>query len=307
VLAGVSLALAPFPVAAQGTAADYQRSTTIDQRFEGLVVDVMEDPHWIEDSDRFWYRKSVTGGARFVLVDAVAGTKEPAFDHARLASGLSAASGLEYGATALPFEEFTYEEDGGHITFSVEGTGWRCSLTDHRCVDTGPVPARGFGRRGRPDPLGGPGPSGRFGTYPVETPWEDGWGNGADVLEVLSLQQQGRGAVPSENAEPSPDGRLEAYIQNYNVHVRPVGEEEGAPLSHDGSEGNFYTLRSVAWSPDSRKLVAYQTIPGYRREVKYVISSPTDQLQPRDSVRFYQKPGDVLDLRQPVLFDVGAR
>jgi hypothetical protein len=298
--------LAPVPLGAQGTAADYQRSATIGQRFEGLVVDVMEEPHWIGDSDRFWYRKSVTGGARFMLVDAAAGAKEPAFDHARLAAGYSRASGTSVDPVGLPFREFAYEDDEQAITFGVGGTGWRCSLTDYRCVDTGPVPARASRFGGVPgddsptDPLGAPSP------YPTETPWEDGWGNGADVLEVLNFQQQGRGAEASQGVETSPDGQLEAYIQNYNVYVRPVGGEEGTPLSHDGSEGNFYTLRSVAWSPDSRKLVAFRTIPGYRREVKYVISSPTDQLQPRDSVRFYQKPGDVLDLRQPVLFDVSS-
>jgi hypothetical protein len=43
--------------------------------------------------------------------------------------------------------------------------------------------------------------------------------------------------------------------------------------------------------------------PGYRREVHYVESSPEDQLQPKHSTLRYAKPGDVLDLQQPVLFD----
>jgi len=123
---------------------------------------------------------------------------------------------------------------------------------------------------------------------------------------VLEQQQQGRGGGESAEWETSPDGRLEAYIRNYNVWVRPAegDDDEGRPFSYDGSEGNFYTLQSLEWSPDSRKLVGYRVVPGYRREVHYVISAPTDQLQPRDSSRFYRKPGDVLDVRRPVLFDV---
>jgi dipeptidyl aminopeptidase/acylaminoacyl peptidase len=40
--------------------------------------------------------------------------------------------------------------------------------------------------------------------------------------------------------------------------------------------------------------------------VNYVQSSPTDQLQPKLDSRYYQKPGDVVDLDQPVLVDVAA-
>jgi hypothetical protein len=41
--------------------------------------------------------------------------------------------------------------------------------------------------------------------------------------------------------------------------------------------------------------------------VRYVISSPPDQVQPKYMERFYAKPGDVLDLQQPTLFDVETR
>jgi dipeptidyl aminopeptidase/acylaminoacyl peptidase len=41
--------------------------------------------------------------------------------------------------------------------------------------------------------------------------------------------------------------------------------------------------------------------------VHYIESSPTDQLQPKYSSREYPKPGDVLDIAAPVLFDVANR
>ena len=47
--------------------------------------------------------------------------------------------------------------------------------------------------------------------------------------------------------------------------------------------------------------------PGYRREVHYVESSPTEQLQPKHYTRDYAKPGDTVDIAQPVLFQVEAR
>jgi len=105
----------------------------------------------------------------------------------------------------------------------------------------------------------------------------------------------------------SPDGKWEALINNYNVVVRAAGSHDLTFLSTDGSEGNYYEPRSIVWSPDSNRLAAYRVRPGYKREVHYVESSPEDQLQPKYTSIIYAKPGDTLDLEQPVLFDIAAK
>ena len=78
-------------------------------------------------------------------------------------------------------------------------------------------------------------------------------------------------------------------------------------LSTDGSEGDAYTLNSIRWSPDSKKLAAFRRRPGYQRLVHYVESSPTDQVQPKHTTNFYRKPGDVVDFDHPVIFDVQTK
>jgi dienelactone hydrolase len=121
------------------------------------------------------------------------------------------------------------------------------------------------------------------------------------------------GQAPAEApADPqvcgSFDGKWDALVENFNVFLRPAGStERPTALSLDGSEGNYYTLRSIAWSPDSKKLVAYHTRPGYDRQVHYIESSPTDQLQPKHSSISYRKPGDALDIAYPALFDAATR
>jgi enterochelin esterase-like enzyme len=78
-------------------------------------------------------------------------------------------------------------------------------------------------------------------------------------------------------------------------------------LSYDGSEGNVYKLGSIVWSPDSKRLVAYRTRPGYVRKIQYIESSPVDQLQPKYSSFEYTKPGDALDVEMPVLFVIDGK
>ena len=88
------------------------------------------------------------------------------------------------------------------------------------------------------------------------------------------------------------DGKWDALIENYNVFLRPAGTTgQATALSLDGSEGNYYTFRSIAWSPDSKKLVAYHTRPGYDRQVHYIESSPADQIQPKHTLDLLPQAG----------------
>jgi len=261
------LLLSPAALSAQGTRADYERAYALNQRFEGLLVNAPEAPGWIEGTRHFWYRRSVPGGNQFVLVDATSRQKRPAFDHERLARALSSARDTAYTAVRLPFNRIAFVDGERSIEFTAADSVWRCGLADYACRRTGPAPR--FGGRGGPPP--------------------------------------GSQGAPAATPRGSPDGKWEALIVNYNVHVRAPGATTSTALSSDGSEGNAYTLQSVAWSPDSRKLAAYRVKPGYQRIVRYVESSPADQLQPKYMERVYAKPGDVLDVDQPVLFDVAAR
>ena len=109
--------------------------------------------------------------------------------------------------------------------------------------------------------------------------------------------------APDNRPKRSPDGKSEAFVNNYNIVVRQVGGAIKA-LSNDGSEGDPYDPESIVWSPDSTKLAAYRVRPGYRRIVYRVESSPDDQVQPKLLSQLYVKPGDAVDLDQPRVFHV---
>jgi dipeptidyl aminopeptidase/acylaminoacyl peptidase len=264
----LGLMLMPVTLPAQGRLEDYERADSLRGRLQGLAVDVPERANWIDSTSRFWYRKSVQGGYEFELVDAATLTKKPAFDHRRLADSLSSASGEKYTALKLPFIAITFVDKEKAIEFAAGDSRWRCNLADYTCRKLGAAE-----RRGRGFGLGGP---------PVQA---------------------------QDQPKASPDGKWEAFIRNFNVYVRSKEKDkkEDFTLSYEGAEGNYYTLQSILWSPDSKKIVAYRTKPGYHRKIQYIESSPVDQLQPKYSSIEYAKPGDVLDVDIPVLFVLEGR
>src|SRR5687767_1039870 len=209
----------------------------------------------------------MANGFEFVTVDADTQERQPSFDHRRLADALSRASGRAYSATRLPFQNFTFNDQLSAIEMTIEGARWTCALADYACR-TPEVPRPGEIRRGISGPV------------------------------------RGDPSAVTPRPRMSPDGKWMAFIDNYNVAIRPFGGDKRMILSTDGSEGNYYEPASIVWSPDSSKIAAYRIRPGYRRLVHYVASSPEDQLQPQHWAMQYAKPGDQLDLEQPVLFDV---
>ena len=266
----LGLALVPSATTAQVTRADYDRAQALSSTFEALAVNVPDTPTWIGTTHRFYYRRLRPDGYEFVTVDADIRQKQPSFDHARLADALSKAANRTYVASRLPFQGFTFNEALSAIDLTIDGARWTCVLADYSCR-TPELPRPGDIRRGITGPV--------------------------------------RGDLSTVTPRPrlSPDGQWMAFIDNYNVAIRPVGGDKRISLSTDGSEGNYYDGASIVWSPDSTKVAAYRVRPGFRRLVHYVSSSPEDQLQPQHWAIQYAKPGDQLDLEQPVLFDVRSR
>lgn len=114
----------------------------------------------------------------------------------------------------------------------------------------------------------------------------------ADAV-CTKVEGPGSGNSPGNRPQPpvrSPDGKWEASIQNYNLVVRPIDSRDMTVLSTDGSEGNYYNARTIVWSPDSTKIAIYRVRPGYRREVRYVESSPEDQIHRSSRRLFTQNP-----------------
>jgi dipeptidyl aminopeptidase/acylaminoacyl peptidase len=137
-LASLGFSAVCIPVFAQQalTAADYQRA----EKFMGYNTSPLMfhsvRGHWLPD-DRFWYRDVGPDGSEFVLFDAAHPTRQPAFDHAKIAAALSAASGKTYTAMHLPFMSFDFTPDGKSISFTLQTKHWTCDLQGTLCAADG--------------------------------------------------------------------------------------------------------------------------------------------------------------------------
>jgi len=243
-------------------------------------------PHWFANETKFWYRNDLKGGTKeFVLVDAEKGTRSLAFDHAKLAAGLSKAADAEFPADRLPFNDIDFMDDGT-LRFDAHGKEWKCDLESYTCTilttprkkkpQTAPTPIR----------EDSPGP---------ESPWVD------PAREIpVSYQQPKRDLDRAR----SPDGNWTAIVKDFNVVIRDANGNE-TQLTKDGKDGRAYGR--VSWAPDSKALVAFRIEPGDRKEVYLIESSPPGGGRAKLTSRPYDLPGDKFPTYELHLFDATAK
>ena len=68
-------------------------------------------PTWFPGTDSFWYAEVTGAGVEYLVVDAAAQTRAPAFDQAAVADALAAALGIPVAAGALPVSAIERADD----------------------------------------------------------------------------------------------------------------------------------------------------------------------------------------------------
>ena len=109
---------------------------------QGLVRNTSVEPNWIADTEQFWYRRESKFGPEYILVNTLEGTKEPAFDHERLADAISAATGKAVAANDLDFTELEFSRDSRQLSGQLAGQVIQCDLETMKC-SAQPIPKPG--------------------------------------------------------------------------------------------------------------------------------------------------------------------
>jgi dipeptidyl aminopeptidase/acylaminoacyl peptidase len=231
----------------------------------------MVTPHWIEKSDRFWYRNETAHGPEFIVVDPDKASRQLAFDHTRLADALSVASGEHYTADRLPFDSFTFGDGDRTVQFNVGKDRWICTLSGYECKRSGEVQ--------RPSPAEELSPDGRWAAFLQD--------HNLYVREVATrknVQLTSDGADYYDYAS-SPDSRQSAVSDRVSGRLLPP---------------------EVVWSPDSKRLVTYRLDQRKVKELFLVQSVPPDgSVRPVLYTFRYPMPGDAdVAMAELMVFDV---
>jgi len=193
---------------------------------------------WLPN-DRFWYRTVTPSGAELIIVDPARGTRARLFDNSRLAGAIATALGVAPQTLGQATTESELDTDGRMVTVTIGGKRVTCDVETTRCgaaVDDRER-ANAGGRSGR----GGRGGGGRG----------------------------GRGAANGRPPETiSPDGKLGAFIRDWNLWIRDVATGRETQLTHDGVTDFGYATDNagwtnsdraiLVWSPDSKKIATFQ-------------------------------------------------
>jgi dipeptidyl aminopeptidase/acylaminoacyl peptidase len=252
------------------TATDYARA----ERFLApstapLVFGAGVRPTWLS-GDRFWYRTSKPAGVEFILVDPNTGSRSRAFDQAKLAAGLAAATGTAVDSLHLPFTQFEYAPDGRAIRVRVGGRGYECDPATGRCgaaMDDREVPAAAAATRrragGRPE---------------LRSP------DGKRAAFIRDYNLWVRDVATGAESPLTRDG-----VKDFGYATDNAGwTHSDAPI--------------LAWSPDSKRIATYQQDErgvGKMYLVSTVVGHPTLQAWN------YPLPGDsIITTIQRVIIDV---
>ncbi len=281
---------------AQGTAADYQRSADLSSRFAGKVFRDSVRPNWLPNGSLWYSVRTGPDRTEWVLV-----TRTGSVQRFPTRSDLEKAAGGSLNPVELPFTtnprpseagervSFTFvnQTDKDILLFWVNGS---------ERVAYGSVPMRG---------------ERTMSTYSGHA-WE--LRQGSSSLGYVTapagdarFEYRGQAAerpAPARDPRRSPDGRYTAELDSHNVLIRDASSGTVIVRTVNGSNDDSYRGTRWFWSPDSRKLVVFRTVPSEGRRIPLVESSPRDQLQPKLQWIGYLKPGDRIAQSRPVMLDV---
>jgi dipeptidyl aminopeptidase/acylaminoacyl peptidase len=288
----IAIRLFLTPLGAQGTREDYERAERfLPDRVTRLVVDGSVSPNWIGESSRFWYRKEAWPEKEFQLVDAEAGSRRPAFDHAKLAAALSKAAKTTYEAKSLPFDEISFGDGEKSIEFAAGRSLWSCDLSEYSCVSKGRAPEVDPRRR--------------------------------------RLRGRARRQADRASRTDSPDGQYRAFVRDHNFYVRAVATGQEIQLTTDGDELQPYATGwpnltdivrqttaenprpgepMVSWSPDSTRIATFRLDLRSAPLVSALQTSPPGRLLPIGYTYAYALPiSPQLPTANPMIFDISTR
>ncbi len=283
------------------------------KKLEKLVFSTSVDPHWLKQSDRFWYTYETTNGKNWYIVDPARGTKRLLFDNDRLASQLTTIVKDPMDAQHLNIDSLRFIKDENWIQFEVKST------EDSVIKDT----------------------TAKKGTPPKTEKKRFYFEYNINTGELVHLGELKKPKRNPRWASVSPDGQTIIFVRNYNLYWMNRANYEKAlqneddstivetAITKDGVEFFSYGNESflsgqgennidkeknkkkrkpafIYWSPDSKHFALVRTDA---RNVKdlWVINSISDPRPTLETYKYWMPGEKDAPIARVLLFDTETK
>lgn len=239
----------------------------LSEKAYGLEVNA----HWINDTASFWYRVNTREGKTFYRVDPDKISKEPAFDHDKMARILSEKTGETYTRDDLPFDRIKYIDET-KIEFTINEQTWTVDLNTY--------------------------------TYDLTKKEEE------PDEELETLSPDGKWTAFRKNNDlyiRSKENGREIRLSWSGAPLFKYADHLGWADIMQGENGDRPEHFSVTWSPDSKKI--YTQILDLRKARKmFVLKSVNEDFRSQLLSYYRASPGDTdIPYYIPVIFDIQSR
>lgn len=272
------------------------------KKLEKLIFTTSVDPHWLKQSDRFWYEYNTSNGKKWYLVDPKAASKRQLFDTEKLAAAITAIVKDPFDAQHLNIDSLRFVRDENWVQFEIKS-----SLEEERKDSTAKKDAKKDKK-----------------TFYFEYNINNG-----QLVQLTDFKKPKR--KPSW-ASISPDGQTILFARRFNLYQMDKANYEKAlrneddstivetQVTNDGVEyfgfGESYSETNVDreknkdkrkpvfayWSPDSKHFAIIRTDS---RKVKdlWVINSVADQRPTLETYKYHMPGEKEAPIPQVLLFN----
>lgn len=215
--------LLAFAVTAQQTPvtkANYAMAARFSpKKLSKMIFSTAVDPHWLKNSDKFWYMYETTEGKKWYIVDPVKGEKKELFNNADLAAKITRIVKDPFDAQNLGLDSMRFVRDENWIQFEVKSTQ---DETKKDTATTGRARAAGAAAT--------PAKKVFYFEYNLQT---------GELIELPDFKKPKR---KPNWANISPDGNVIIFGKNYNVYWMDKANYEKALKNENDSTIVEYAL-----------------------------------------------------------------
>jgi len=118
------LVLFAFPILVFGQPkANYDLAARFSpKKLDKMIFSLSVDPHWLKQSNKFWYVYETSEGKQWMIVDPMKNEKKPIFNKEQLAAALTKIVKDPFDAQHLPIDSVKFIKDENWIQFEIKST-----------------------------------------------------------------------------------------------------------------------------------------------------------------------------------------